>query len=137
MVDQKKGTYTVIDKRGKNAETTSEAKKEETAPPQKTPSHPKRESPHQPQPSPKNYSIDFKTLIMSFATSAVVAMGKSPDPHTGQTYKDLDIAKQNIDIISLLKDKTQGNRTPEENNLVDGILYELHMIFMEASGGMA
>jgi hypothetical protein len=79
--------------------------------------------------------IDLATLVMSFATSAIVAMGKAPDPHTGQTFKDLGIAKQNIEIIGLLCEKTKGNRTKEEDNLFEGVLYELRMLFVEATKG--
>ena len=72
---------------------------------------------------------------MSLATSSVMAMGKAPDPHTGQVFKDMVMAKQNIDIIAMLQDKTKGNCTKEEEHLLEGILYELRMLYVEAQGG--
>jgi len=80
-------------------------------------------------------ALDFSMLIMSFASSAVIAMGKAPEPHTGKIIKDFQIAKQNIDIISLLKEKSKGNLTDEESKLIDGILFELRMMFVEETKG--
>ena len=79
--------------------------------------------------------IDFPTLIMSFASAAMISLGRVPDPVTGQVSKDLALAKQNIDIISLLQEKTSGNLLPEELNLVEGILYELRICYVEARKG--
>lgn len=80
-------------------------------------------------------SIDFSTLILSFASAAMIGMGAVPDPMTGQIHRDIDIAKQNIDIISLLKEKTKGNLTREEDELLSTILYELRMSFVQAQKG--
>lgn len=80
-------------------------------------------------------AIDFPTLIMSFASAAMIGMGAVPDPVTGQVSRDLAVAKQNIDIIALLKDKTKGNLTGEEDSLLEGILYELRMVFVQAQKG--
>ncbi len=80
-------------------------------------------------------AIDFPTLIMSFASAAMIGMGAVPDPLTGQVSRDLAVAKQNIDIIALIRDKTKGNLTGEEDSLVEGILYELRMVFVQAQKG--
>lgn len=80
-------------------------------------------------------AIDFSTLIMSFASAAMIGMGAVPDPLTGQVSRDLAVAKQNIDIIALIRDKTKGNLTGEEDSLVEGILYELRMVFVQAQKG--
>jgi hypothetical protein len=58
-------------------------------------------------------------------------MGMVADPATGKIQKDLFIAKQNIDVISLLKEKTTGNLTQDEEKLIDQILYELRMHYVE------
>ena len=80
-------------------------------------------------------NIDFSTLIMSFASAAMIAMGSMPDPASGKIKIDLELAQQNIDIILLLKEKTQGNLTSEEQGLLENILYELRMSFVEAKKG--
>jgi len=76
--------------------------------------------------------IDFTTLIMSFASASMIGLGMVPDPAMGTTQKNLVIAQQNIDIITLLKEKTRGNLTQEEDRLIDQILYELRMYYIEA-----
>ncbi len=136
MEDQKK-TYSFVDKRGESkpeepAKKVDEILKDE---PQKA-----QESPGSDQKQETRYNgevprIDLSTLVMSFATSAIVAMGKAPDPNTGQVFLDFAIAQQNIDIIALLNEKTKGNRTREEDNLFEGVLYELRMLFVEAKKG--
>lgn len=79
--------------------------------------------------------IDFSTLIMSFASAAMISLGHMPDPMTGQIGKNLALAGQNIAIISLLQEKTRGNLTTEEKDLVDNILYQLRMSFVESQKG--
>ena len=79
--------------------------------------------------------IDFSTLIMSFASAAMISLGRMPDPTTSQVSKDLALAQQNIDIISLLQKKTSGNLRPEEESLINGILYELRTSYIESKKG--
>lgn len=129
-MEDTKGKYTFVDKRGQSdAPSQPERPQEELK---------VREEAHAARPGfePGEFPpIDFSTLIMSFASSAVMAMGKAPDPHTGQVFTDLAMAKQNIDIILLLQQKTKGNRTKEEDQLLEGILYDLRMLFVEVQGG--
>ena len=80
--------------------------------------------------------IDFGTLVFSFATSALINMGLSPDPNTSKTVKNLDFAKQNIDILEVLQKKTKGNLTTEENKLLSELIFDLRMKFIEASRGV-
>lgn len=80
-------------------------------------------------------SVDFITLVMSLASAAMVSMGKAPDPMTRTVQKNLNVAKQNIDIIALLKEKTRGNLTPEEERVIDSVLYELRLGYVEAMRG--
>jgi hypothetical protein len=124
MEDEKK-KYTFTDKRGRTEEPGKGAGPESPGRPFEVSSPGEEEA----------GVVDFPTLIMSFASAAMISMGAVPDPMTGQVNRDLDIAKQNIDIISLLKDKTKGNLTEEEETLLDNILYELRMIFVQAQKG--
>lgn len=77
--------------------------------------------------------LDFSTLVLSFATSAMINMGIAPDPQTGKTNKNLELAKQNIEILGVLETKTKGNLTPEESKLLESILSEVRLRFVEAS----
>jgi|688.fasta_scaffold1763837_1 hypothetical protein len=76
--------------------------------------------------------IDFPTLVYSFATSAMISLGQIQDPQTGKpTEINLGLAKQNIDILSLLQTKTQGNLTAEEAEMLKHFVTELRLLFVE------
>src|SRR5262245_12354255 len=76
---------------------------------------------------------DLEGLFMMFASSAVISLSDAPDPATGQHRVDLDQARDAIDLLRLLRDKTEGNRTERESRLLDQILYDLQMRFVDAS----
>ena len=75
----------------------------------------------------------FSTLILSMASSAVLALGLEKNPHTGQVEKDLDVARFNIDMLALLKDKTKGNLTKEEQDFLDMVVSDLQIKFVSVS----
>jgi hypothetical protein len=77
--------------------------------------------------------ITFSAFVMSLATTAAVHFGDVADPVSGQTTPNLPAAGQMIDILALLQEKTAGNLTDDEKQLVDTLLYELRMRFVEAS----
>ncbi len=78
--------------------------------------------------------IDFSTFVLSLCTSAMVHLGETPQPD-GQTNKDLPLAKQTIDILGLLKEKTKGNLTHEESKLIEELLYDLRLRYVQAIKG--
>ena len=78
--------------------------------------------------------INFATFIVSLNASALLNLGAIEDPSSGQTNKNLPMAKQTIDILSMLEEKTAGNLTSEEENLLKSILYELRIIYVKESG---
>ncbi len=73
-------------------------------------------------------------LFVMFASSALIALGESPDPLTGQVQTNLAQASKAIDILTLLREKTDGNRTPEETQLLEQIVYDLQLRFVRATG---
>lgn len=75
--------------------------------------------------------IDFPTFILSLASSAQVHLGLIPNPASGKPEKNLELAKQTIDILAVLQEKTRGNLAKEEDRLLEGILYDLRMKFVE------
>jgi len=77
--------------------------------------------------------IDFTHFIFSVSTSVLIQLGEVRDPFTQKTAKNLPLAKQTIDLIGMLKEKTKGNLTPEEAKLVESILYDLRMRYVKAS----
>ena len=78
-------------------------------------------------------SIDFPSFLLSMATSALVHMGEVADPATGRPAENLPAARQTIDILTILREKTQGNLSADEQRLLDGLLYELRLKFLSKS----
>ncbi|MFW6082397.1 MAG: DUF1844 domain-containing protein [Desulfosalsimonas sp.] len=79
--------------------------------------------------------INFTTFIMSLNSSALVHLGQHADPTTGTTAKNLPVAKQTIDVIAMLSDKTQGNLSREEERLLTNVLYELRLLYVKETEG--
>jgi hypothetical protein len=77
-------------------------------------------------------SIDFNTFILSLSTSALMCLGKLPDAEDDSTV-NLAHAKQSIDCIALLEEKTRGNLTGEEERLITEVLYDLRLRFVAAT----
>ena len=67
------------------------------------------------------------------ASSAAAMMGEAPDPITGEVHHDLTQAAELIDLLLLLREKTEGNRTPEETQILDEILYDLQLRYVAAT----
>jgi len=79
--------------------------------------------------------IDFSTFVLSLSTTALYQMGLIADPETKQTISpSRAIAQQTIDTIELLREKTRGNLEPDEAKLIDSLLYELRLHFVELDG---
>jgi len=80
--------------------------------------------------------LSFTAFVLSLASTAAIHFGDLPDPVSGQTSElNLEGAIQMIEILSLLEQKTRGNLTAEEREMLGQVLYELRMRFVEASGG--
>jgi hypothetical protein len=77
--------------------------------------------------------MDFISFVMSLANTAVVQMGLAQTPEAGESVKDLAGAKQLIDIIGMLEEKTRGNLDEEEKKILNDTLFQLRMAFVEAS----
>jgi len=76
--------------------------------------------------------IDFSTFILSLSTSALFHLGLVEDPQTGErAAPDLGLASQSIDTLAILEEKTRGNLDGEEAHLLESLLYELRMRFVE------
>jgi hypothetical protein len=78
--------------------------------------------------------ITFPSFIFSLSSTAFVTLGVIPHPETGKTEKDLPLAKQTIDLLGLLREKTRNNLTPEEDNLFDHLLSDLRMAYVREVG---
>ena len=83
------------------------------------------------QPEP-DMPMTFEALIFSLSTTALLQLGFAPDPETGKQEKDLPGAKQSIDILEILQQKTRGNLTADEGQMLEECLYDLKMTYVKA-----
>jgi hypothetical protein len=140
--------FIIIDRRGSKeeeaagepeavAEPEAAAEPEEAAEPQAQASE-TRDKARKPAEGPGAQgglpSVDFSTFALSLGTSALYHMGLVGDPESGERVAEpnLALARQTIDTLAMLETKTQGNLEQEEARLLEGLLYELRMRFVEA-----
>ena len=75
--------------------------------------------------------INFATFIFSLNSSVLMQLGVIEDPESGKKVKNLPLAKQTIDILGMLEEKTKGNLTEDEAAMLKHILYELRMLYVK------
>ncbi len=97
----------------RNAKKEYQAKKEENSPYDSLP------------------KVDMNTFLLSLSSSAMVHLGEVPEPETGNTSINLGMARHTIDVLGMLEEKTQGNLTSDEDNLLKNILFELRMKYVQ------
>ncbi len=79
--------------------------------------------------------VSFSTLVLSLASSAILAMGLEKNPHTGAIEKDLDVARFNVDMLNMLKEKTKNNLNTEEKQFLESVTSDLQIKFVYVSQG--
>lgn len=77
--------------------------------------------------------MDFVTFILSLAHSTSCHLGVSPNPETKTCEENLPLARETIDILGMLQEKTQGNLTGEEERILHEVLFDLRMAYVQAS----
>ena len=84
---------------------------------------------------PEESALSFMGFVLSLASTAAIHFGDMPDPITGErSAVNLDGAAQMIEILALMEQKTRGNLTAEEREVLNQVLYELRLRFVEATG---
>ena len=78
-------------------------------------------------------ALTFATFLISLASSVVIHLGEAPSPESGKVEKNLALAKQTIDLLSMLQERTRGNLDAEEQQLLQSLLYDLRVRFVSAS----
>ncbi len=84
--------------------------------------------------TPDPEGVDFHTFILSLSTSAMLHLGEIPDPDGGEVVVNLELARQTIGLLDMIKLKTAGNLTDDEDRTLSGLLYDLRMRFVARSG---
>jgi hypothetical protein len=77
--------------------------------------------------------ISFKSITLMFSAAVLQYLGITPNPLTNKTEKNLPMAKQTIDTLEVLKQKTRGNLDNDEEKLLDSLLYDLRMHYVKAT----
>jgi hypothetical protein len=125
--DSKQGGFTVTDRR--SSAGAEAAKPGEAAP--SSPSTPTVDE--HPAGDARLPAVDFHTFVLSLGSSALLHLGELEHPEGGAAEKDLPLAKHTIDILSMLEEKTKGNLTSAEEKLMQSLLYDLRLRYVNAS----
>lgn len=137
MTDSEDKGYTVQDRRflHKSEEEKARIREEEAArqtaaESQETPKEsPKEASQEMPEPE-----ITFSSFLISLGSSAFIHLGDIADPATGEHTKNLPLAKQTIDLLGIIREKTRNNLQEDEEKLFDHLLYDLRMRYVKEAG---
>ncbi|MEI8172107.1 MAG: DUF1844 domain-containing protein [Deltaproteobacteria bacterium] len=135
--DKKEKGFVIKDKRlfDESGDVRQEEPKkaEETAPDQKKESPAdKTTTDSQETQAEEHYpDVNFASFVLSLSTSAMYHFGDFPDPVSKKSERNLPAAKQTIDLLSMLKDKTAGNLDEGEKSLIDGLLFELKLRYVK------
>ena len=131
MSEQEKG-FTVKDRRHFQQDEQPNAEAQGAAsPPPKDDGEPAASAATQEKARPPLPEINFPTFVASLNASALVHLGVIEDPVSGNREKDLEMAKQTIDILTMLQQKTAGNLNPDEESMLKSILYDLRMLYVK------
>jgi hypothetical protein len=132
--EQEEQGFRVTDKRGfredgepVDQEPQKDAREEDT--PLVEQSSAKEEKPPDKELPPRP-PIDFPSYILSYYTQGCVLLGEVPNPITNKKEEHIEEAKHIVDILSMLEQKTKGNLSKEEKQLIESVLYELRMKYM-------
>jgi hypothetical protein len=131
--DKDKG-FKVQDRRRFSAEGEARSGEPEqsAAAPEAPPPPPRHEdAAAKPSAQAPHVEISFSMFLISLSTQALAALGEMADPVTGKKDRDLDAAQQLIDILGVLREKTRGNLDQNEENLLEAILFDLRMKYVE------
>ena len=118
LSEEEKAARQKEEEAGKAGAADAEAPKEEAGR--------EAEGPHVPLPE-----ITFPSFLFSMSTAVFVNLGAVADPATGEVNRNLPLAKQTIDLLGLLREKTRNNLTREEEDLFDHLLYDLRMRYIK------
>ena len=85
------------------------------------------------QPEGATGTVTFHSFLLGLAASALIHLGDKPHPETGQMAPDLALARETLDLLAVLREKTRGNLTVEEQRLLDSLLADLRLQYVEKS----
>jgi hypothetical protein len=132
MEEKKKDSGFVIKDKRHFGESSDDKPQEESMKAAAEEKQPGEEEPIQTHDDGHNYPIiNFTNFVLSLSTSALFHFGDFPENEGGTPQKNLPAAKQTIDILDMLREKTKGNLDKNESDLIQGVLYELKMRYVK------
>ena len=132
--EEPEGTFKVSDRRRRSSD--DEPPRPAVSRPEPAAARPEESRKPMPEPVPGPGGEPERSLVglfMMLASSAVVSLGDAPDPLTGQRRRDLENAADAIDLLALLREKTEGHRSPEETQVLGELLYDLQLRYVNAT----
>jgi hypothetical protein len=134
MEEKKDKSFVIRDKR--IFAETGDVRRDEEPPPEIKPAaaeaEPERQAPKKEAPAEEALpEVNFVNFVLSLSTTAMYHFGDFPDPVSQKAQKNLAAAKQTIDILGMLRAKTEGNLDDNEKALMDGLLFELRMRYVK------
>jgi hypothetical protein len=130
--EQEEQGFRVTDKRGfqeANEPIVPEASEKTEAKPTSETFSKTEELPPE-QEGSSSHPIDFQSYILSYYTQGMVLLGEVPNPYTKKMEEDIEAARHMIDILSMLDQKTKGNLSKDEQQLLESVIYELRIKYM-------
>ena len=131
--DSKPGSFTVTDRRAFDASGESKPAAEEPLPKQDKAEETAESRQEKLGDTPRSLPpADFATLVLSLGSSAVMYLGQSEGPDGKIPARNLPMAKHAIDLLTVLEEKTKGNLTGEEQQVLESLLFDLRLRYVEA-----
>jgi hypothetical protein len=137
MEEKKDKSFIIRDKRifGETGDVRPDGESPPEAKPVETRAEPERPTPVTESPESEREEafpeVNFVNFILSLSTTAMYHFGDFPDPVSQKAQRNLAAAKQTIDILGMLRSKTEGNLDDNEKSLMDGLLFELRMRYVK------
>ena len=128
--EEERRGFRVKDRRRFSETGEARAEAPEEGPPERSPEPPPAEAAPAGPAAPEAL-VTFSTFVLGLSTQALLHLGEIPDPVTHAVARDLEAAKQVIDILGILREKTRNNLEPGEETLLDSVLYDLRMRYVE------
>jgi hypothetical protein len=134
MAEEKPKGFSVVDRRVETADQESGPGPAANAATGKATPATGSPQPPPPEPEPTRQAVppvSFPTFLLSLHAGAMIHLGLVPNPADQQVRVELELARENIDLLEVLQQKTKGNLTLDESRLLDNVLYELRMLYLQ------
>ncbi len=133
MGDEKDQGFVIRDRRGRGEEAPAAASASKPPAPESAPAEPQQHAEEHGHAG--HLPVNFSSFVISMGSSALMLMGEQLDPQQPSMPLNLPQAKEIIDLLSMLEEKTRGNLTPDEQVVMKDMLYALRMKFVSLTSG--